>query len=139
MNPILRNALALLAGLFIGGIINAGIINIGARFVPVPAGVDPNDIESIKANIHLYEFKHFICPFLAHALGTLIGAFVTAKLAVSSKLALALVIGAFFLLGGIAMIVMVGGPLAFIVADLGLAYLPMGWLGANLAGTKDHS
>jgi len=137
MNPILRNVLALLAGLFIGGVVNAGLIAISGGIIPLPPGVDPNDIESIKANIHLYEFKHFLFPLLAHALGTLVGAFVVAKLAISNHLTLALVIGGIFLLGGIAMVVMIGGPISFIVADLGLAYLPMAWLGAKLAGTPN--
>jgi hypothetical protein len=43
-------------------------------------------------------------------------------------------IGAFFLAGGIGAAVMLGGPLWFIVTDLVLAYLPMGFLGAKLAG-----
>jgi len=134
MNPILKNALALLAGLFIGGIVNAGIISVSGGIIPLPAGVDPNDVESIKANIHLYEFKHFLFPLIAHALGTLVGGFTVAKLAASNQMILALVVGGLFLLGGIAMVTMIGGPMSFIAADLGLAYLPMGWLGAKLAG-----
>ncbi len=137
MNPILRNTLALFAGLMIGGFINGGIISISGNMIPLPPGVDPSDPESIKANIHLYEFKHFIFPFLAHALGALVGGFVAAKLAFSSKLQLALAVGGFFLIGGIVMVITVGGPLAFILTDLILAYIPMAWLGAKLAGTKN--
>lgn len=136
MNPILRNILAVVAGVVLGGLVNAGLINFSPSIVPLPEGVDPNDIESIKANIHLYEFKHFLMPFLAHALGTLVGAFVAAKLAVSHQMKFALGIGAFFLLGGIMAISMIPGPTWFAVMDLALAYLPMGWLGGKLGGAS---
>lgn len=129
MNPILRNILAVVAGLVIGALINSGIIAISGSIVPLPEGVDPNDIESIKANIHRYSTMHFIMPFLAHAIGTLAGAFICAKIAASKKLILSLIIGVFFLLGGIMMVTMLPSPAWFNALDLVVAYLPMAWLG----------
>jgi hypothetical protein len=46
----------------------------------------------------------------------------------------AICIGLLFLAGGISMVVMMGGPLWFICCDLLFAYIPMGYLGAKLAG-----
>ncbi len=135
MNPILRNILALIAGIFIGSIVNMGIVTISGSIIPPPAGVDPTDMESLKANMHLFEAKHFIMPFLAHALGTLVGAFVAAKLAVRSQMIYALGIGAFFLLGGITAATMLPAPTWYLVLDLVGAYIPMGWLGGMMAGT----
>ena len=43
---------------------------------------------------------------------------------------------AFFLLGGITMVAMFGGPIWFTVLDLLGAYLPMGYLGGMLGGAK---
>lgn len=134
MHPILRNVLAVLAGVTVGIIVNGGIINISGSIIPVPEGVDPNDLESIKANMYLYSPKHFIMPFLAHALGTLAGAFVVAKIAASHHLKLTLLIGAFFLIGGVMMVQMIPTtPTWFAALDILGAYLPMGWLGAKLA------
>jgi hypothetical protein len=48
----------------------------------------------------------------------------------------AIFIGVLFLAGGITMVVMVGGPLWFILTDLLLAYIPMGILGGMLACRK---
>jgi hypothetical protein len=45
-----------------------------------------------------------------------------------------MLVGVFFLAGGISAVIMLGGPLWFKVADLLLAYIPMGFLGATLAG-----
>jgi len=72
-------------------------------------------------------------PFLAHALGALAGAFVAALIATNHKMKFALVIGAFFLIGGIANVFMLPSPIWFAVLDIGVAYLPMGWLGWKLA------
>ena len=129
---MLKNALALLAGFIVGGIVNMGLIMIGSVVVPLPAGVDATDMESLKAGMHLFELQNFIFPWLAHALGTLVGAAVTAWLAVSHKFRLAMVIAAFFLLGGITNVMMLPSPLWFTVADLLFAYLPMGVLGYKL-------
>jgi hypothetical protein len=69
-------------------------------------------------------------------LGTLVGAFIAAKVAASHKMMFALGIGVFFLLGGIMMVLMFGGPVWFAVLDLLGAYLPMGFLGGILGGAK---
>jgi len=134
MPPIFRNIMAVVAGCAIGMLVNFALVTLGASVIAPPEGVDPQDVNSLKENLHLFGPKHFISPFLAHALGTLAGAFTTAKMAASNKLYLALAVGAFFLLGGIAMVMMVPSPTWFTILDLGLAYFPMAWLGAKLAG-----
>lgn len=135
MNPILKNVLAVVAGVIVGWIINGGLIMLLGP-MSVPEGVDPMDMESIKANMDKYQPVHFIVPFLAHALGTLAGAFTAAKLGFSKKV-VAMVIGAFFLLGGIAAVKMIPGPTWFAVVDLALAYFPMAFLGHKLATSRE--
>ena len=126
---ISRNIIALILGLFLGGMINMLIINNGGGFIAPPEGVNPKDIESIKENMHLYTPIHFIIPFLAHAMGTFIGALITSLIAVSIRMYLAIGVGCCFLIGGIMMVLMLPSPLWFNIIDLCLAYLPMGWLG----------
>ncbi|KAA3619709.1 MAG: hypothetical protein DWQ05_03000 [Calditrichaeota bacterium] len=138
MNPILRNGLAILAGVIFGSIVNMGIIMMSGSITPPPPGVDVTDMESLKASMHLFEAKHFIFPFLAHALGTLAGAFLTAKIAVSHKMKFALGIGAFFLLGGIVNVYMLPSPVWFAILDLVGAYIPMGWIGGKFAGESSN-
>ncbi|NNE66142.1 MAG: hypothetical protein HKN33_06205 [Pyrinomonadaceae bacterium] len=82
----------------------------------------------------LFTPANFIFPFLAHALGTLVAAFAAAKIAGKHEMRFGIGFGIFFLLGGITAVAMFGGPIWFIVADLVLAYIPMGILGAKLAG-----
>ncbi len=135
-NPILKNVLAVVCGIVVGNIVNMGLITMSPRVIAPPAGVDPAHMESLKENIGRFGPQHFVMPFLAHALGTLAGAFVAAKLAASRQLGIALGIGAVFLLGGIAMAVMLPAPMWFEACDIIVAYLPMGWLGWKLAGHR---
>jgi hypothetical protein len=139
MNPILRNILAVLAGAFTGGVVNFGIIMLSGSVIPLPEGVDPTSVESLKANIHLFETKHFIMPFLAHAIGTLVGAFAAAKIAGTHKMRAALIVGVLFLIGGIMNVAALPAPMWFNITDIALAYIPMGWLGGAFAKEKSTS
>ncbi len=132
MSPTLRNVLAVVAGVVVGGAVNMALISVSGSVIPLPEGVDPADLESLKANIDRFEPRHFLMPFLAHALGTLVGAFLAARLAASRRTALALGIGVFFLFGGVANAFLLPAPVWFLAADLLLAYLPMAWIGGRL-------
>ena len=138
MNSILRNILAVIAGLFVGMVVNMGIVTIGPDLIPYPKGIDMTTVEGVEKAMPFLEPRHFIMPFLAHALGTLIGAMVVAKLAISNKIKLAMIIGVFFLAGGITMVVMAGGPIWVVLMDLGLAYIPMAYLGGKLMTGKSN-
>ena len=94
-------------------------------------------MESIKANVHLYSAKHFIIPLLAHALGTLAGAYAISRLAVSNYKNLALIIGGVFFLGGVMMAVALPEFWKFSIIDLILEYFPMALLGWSLAGKPE--
>jgi hypothetical protein len=134
MNPVVKNILAVLAGYFVGSLINGGLIAVSGSIIPPPPGTDLSTAEGLKAAIGLFEPKHFVFPFLAHAVGTLAGAAVAAYIAASSKLAIAMVVGALFLAGGLYVdLVMIPGPVWFTVLDLVAAYIPMAWLGWKLA------
>lgn len=136
MNPIIRNILAVVAGIVIGSIVNMAIITVSGTIIPPPEGADLTTLEGLKASFHLMEPKHFIFPFLAHALGTLIGAYLAALIAATHKLKFALVIGVVFLIGGIMNICMLPSPIWFTILDLGCAYIPMGYIGWKLVSKK---
>ena len=133
---ILRNILAVLAGLLVGSVVNMAIVLLGPSLIPPPAGVDVSNPESLAQSMHLFEARHFVTPFLAHALGTLVGAFVAFKVAASQKAKFAWTIGVLFLCGGVAACFMIPAPAWFMALDLLVAYLPMAWLGIRLARGK---
>lgn len=133
MPNALRVALALIFGLVIGGGVNMTLIMLGPSLIAPPPGADMTTTEGLKAAMPLLEPKHFLVPFLAHAVGTLVGALVGSLMAVSKRAIVAYAVGAVFLGGGIAMSIVIPAPAWFKVLDLAVAYLPMAWLGLAVA------
>lgn len=129
---ILRLVLAVVAGFLAGSAVNMGLIHLGGSVVPAPAGADTTTVEGLRASLHLFEPRHFLFPFLAHGLGTLVGAAVATLLAPGRTPGPAWAIGILFLLGGIAAAYMLPAPVWFTAVDLLLAYLPAAWLGHRL-------
>lgn len=136
MNPILRNVIAVLVAIPVGGAVNMGIIMLSGSIIPLPEGVNPEDMNSIKENIDKFEAIHYLMPFLAHVMGAFAGALTAALIAATHKMRFAMGMAIFTLVGGIANAFMIPAPTWFIVADLTLAYLPMGYLAGKLA-SKD--
>ena len=129
---IVRNILAVIVGLVVGNIINMQLVNLGISVFPLE-GVDPNNIEGTLADaMPNARFEHFVFPFFAHALGTLVGALVAALIAASYKMKFAYAIGVLFLIGGIMVNYMIPGPIWFTIADIALAYIPMAWIGGKI-------
>lgn len=134
MIDFLRNVVGLLGGLVLGALVNMGLIMLGPSIIPPPAGVDVTDSASIAASMHLFEAKHFIVPFVAHAAGTLVGAMTAYLIAVSYRPHVAYLVGALSFAGGVAASLMIPAPKWFVGVDLILAYFPMAWIGVMIAG-----
>jgi len=132
MNNTIRNALGIISGILIGGIVNGGVIAIGPLIVPPPEGVDMTTVAGMSAGMHLLGPENFIVPFLAHALGTLVGALLAYLVVASHKPLAVSIVGGFYLIGGIAASTMIPAPLWFILLDLIVAYLPMAWLALKI-------
>lgn len=138
MPSLLRNVLALLAGILVGGVVNMALITLSPVLIPPPAGVDVNNVESLKQAAHLFQPRHFVMPFLAHALGTLAGALAAHLIAATYKVQLAFAVGVIFLCGGIAASFMIPAPAWFVALDLLAAYVPMAWLGIRIGARLQH-
>jgi hypothetical protein len=136
---MLRTVLAIVLGFLAGSAVNMGLVMVGSQAVAPPPGVDLNDMESLRAAMPLLGPKYFLFPFLAHALGTLVGALVAFLIAPRGKGWVSRVIGVMFLVGGLVAAFMIPAPKWFIVADLALAYLPMAWLGARIGAALRQS
>jgi len=132
MKSVIRNILAVLIGFFVGSVVNMSLISLSGSIIPPPEGFDLTTEAGLKASMPFLEPKHFIFPFLAHALGTLSGALITALIAATNKLKLALLIGFLFLFGGVWMVCILPSPMWFNILDLVFAYIPCAWLGARL-------
>lgn len=109
---------------------------ISGTIIPPPDGADVSTSEGLKAAMHLFQPKHFVLPFMAHAMGTFAGALIAAMIAANHKMIFALCIGVFFLAGGIASVFMLPSPTWFTVMDLGVAYIPMAYFAGKLVVKK---
>lgn len=131
---MIRNILAVIAGLVAGTLVNMGLISLGHAVIALPPGADVSSMEALAAAMPRFGPEQFIFPFLAHAGGTLIGTFVATLVAASHKFQIAIGMGVLFLIGGIVAVIMLPAPLWYDVIDLVFAYIPMAWLGAKLGG-----
>ena len=138
MPNVLRNVLAVLAGVIIGALVNGALITLSPSVIPPPAGVDVTSTESLAGSIHLFEPRHFLMPFLAHAIGTLTGALAAYLIAATSKTRIAYGVGVLFLAGGVAASFMIPAPAWYIAVDLLLAYLPMAWLATRIGAVMQR-
>ena len=133
MRDFLRGLLAVVLGLIAGSAVNMGLIVLGGQLLPPPAGMDLTTTEGLRAAMPLLEPRHFLFPFLAHALGTLAGALLATWIVGRVSKVPALLIGLLFLAGGVASCFMLPAPRWFEVLDLIFAYIPFAWLGYAVA------
>ncbi len=132
----MKNILAVLSGTIVGSAVNMGIIMISGSIISPPDGADVTTIEGLKEAMHLFQPRHFILPFVAHALGTFIGALFAAFIAANRKMLFALVIGVFFLAGGIANNFILPSPTWFTIVDQVGAYIPIAYIAGKLVQKK---
>jgi hypothetical protein len=132
-NFLLKDTLLFVAALVLGMIVNMSLVYAGIYWIPLPAGADVTTRDGLQAALPLMGYQHFIFPFLAHALGTLVGAYVVTRWVSARKQRRAYMVGAIFFIGGLMNIIGMPSPLWFSIADLSLAYFPMAWLGSRIA------
>ena len=134
---IIKNSLAIIIGIVLGSIVNMAIITVSGSIIPPPNGADVTTMEGLKLSLPLFEPKHFILPFLAHALGTFSGALIAAIIAATHKIKFAMAIGIFFLIGGIVNIYLLPSPIWFSILDLAGAYIPMAFIAGKFVVKKE--
>jgi hypothetical protein len=139
MAKFLHMLLAVVVGFVLGSVVNMALITVSGKVIPPPAGSDITTMEGLRASLPLFEARHFIFPFLAHALGTFVGALLACWLAPGKSPVPAYIVGGLFLLGGIANTFMLPAPAWFAAADLLLAYFPAVWFGQVLAKRMSRS
>jgi len=126
MKQTLKNIGIVILGLIIGMIVNMGLIILGGIvFVPL------ENFEPMNAMN--WDFKYFIFPFLAHSIGTFSGAFIVSKLSKKSNIIMPLIVGFYFLAGGIYMVTILPAPTWFVLLDIILGYIPMALLGWKIS------
>jgi hypothetical protein len=131
---ILKRTIVILLSIFIGAQVNGAFLTLGTNLIPPPEGCNLNTMDGLKAAVPFLEAKHYLFPFLAHAIGTLVSAVLITRFLKSQQFVFAMMAGILFLIAGISMVIMLPGtPIWFILLDLIGAYIPMAYLGYKLA------
>jgi hypothetical protein len=130
---ILRLFSAIVVAVLTGTLVNSALVTLGHRLIPLPGGLSGDTPEALNAAIPLMHAEHFLFPFLAHAAGSFVAALLATLISRNRNFWLPAVFGVLFMAGGIYMAVILPAPFWFEAVDLGLAYLPMAWLGHQLA------
>ena len=126
MKQLLKNIGILILSIIIGMIVNMGLIIIGGVVFTLSESFEP-------MNAINWDFKYFIFPFFAHSIGTLFGAVIASKLSRNYHIIIPLIVGLYFLSGGIYMVTILPAPTWFISLDLILCYIPMALLGWKIS------
>lgn len=131
---MIRNILGAIVGFVVGNIANMLILAAGHFILPPPAGFDGTSMEGFASTIHLLRPVDFTVPFLAHAIGPLVGVLAAMFIVASRHKMIAIILGCLFLTGGIVANFMIPAPWWYRILDVTLAYVPMAYLGYKLSG-----
>ena len=131
---IIKRTIIIVLSIFIGAQVNGAFLTLGTNLIPPPEGCNLNTMDGLKAAVPFLGAKHYLFPFFAHAIGTLISALLITRFLKSQQFVFAMMAGVLFLIAGISMVIMLPGtPIWFILVDLIGAYIPMAYLGYKLA------
>jgi hypothetical protein len=108
---MLRNILAVIAGLVVGMAINMALVQLNIVFFPLPEGVDVTNSEQMREAIEGMPSAAWILVFVAHLAQAFVGGWVAARLGKSHPMVLAMIVGVLSLAGGIANALMLSTPL----------------------------
>jgi len=132
----MKSVFIFIVSIVLGAAFNSLILTIGMELIPPPEGYDMNNAEDLAKAMSEMESKHYLFPFLSHALGTLIGVIFYTYFAKAKRLFFPLLIAGLFFAGGFYMVMILPSPLWFDSIDLILAYFPMAILGFNISKRK---
>lgn len=142
-HPLVKSIRTVLVASVIGGMVNGLIVKYGSAIIPYPEGYSYATEELMKSTIHLLKPINYIVPFMAHAIGTLVGCLIVYNFAFSDKekLRLSLIVAGLFFMGGAIMVKILAGysPTWFNYVDLIGAYFPMAFIAKFIKGKMDKS
>lgn len=131
----MRNVLATIVG-FIVASLTVYVFEslIGHNLFPLPEGIDPMDMESIKANMHLIPTGSKIFVIIAHFMGIVCGMLVAGLISKTSMVP-AYIVGVLMLAATAFNIIMLPKEMWFLISDAVFAILGF-IIGKKLAQSK---
>jgi hypothetical protein len=129
MSPRLRSVVATAVGIVTGVIVISAVEAVSNNMYPLPAGVDPKNLEALKAVILTMPNGAFLMIMLGHMLGAL-SAGIVSMLIAKDTFRPTFVCGGMFMVFGLINLVVLPHPM-FVWAEVP-GYIPLAYLGAKL-------
>ena len=129
-----RKVLGILGGIAAGAAISTAAEWVDGLLHPLPASVDPGNVESYRVWVARLPASAFVLVLCGHALGSIAAGVVATLVAGRTSMWPAVAAGVVLLLGGALTIVALPHPAWFVGADLA-CYVPLAWLGARLVAS----
>ncbi|WP_182869140.1 hypothetical protein [Stieleria mannarensis] len=132
---MIRNVVAIVAGLIAGSIFNMALVSVSHVVYPLPDGIDPNDFEAFRTHVETNGMPTgaLLIVLAAHAGGSFVSGLVCGLVAKRAWYIAAGILGILWMCGGISMLMMLPAPIWFAVVDIVL-YVPAALLGVRLGG-----
>ena len=128
---MIRNILAVFAGLAAGMVTNMALVMLNAYVLfPMPPGMDMNDPDQMNAYIATLPATAFIVVLAAHLGQSFVGGWAAGRLAASKPLVLAMIVGVLSLAGGVANMMQLDHP-TWMYVELPL-YLVLAWVAGRI-------
>ena len=132
MKSVLRSIGSVLLGFVVGTAVMLCVETLDHKIYPLPAGVDPRVPGALSAAMKIAPLGALLMVLVGWILGTLVGAWITARVAPPSKFQHGMIPGIFFLGAGIANNLSIPPPLWFWICGLAV-FLPSAYIGTKLA------
>ena len=134
MNPVIRSVLAVVVGMLSAFVMIALVQVIGVRVYPPPTGMDPTNLESMKAVMARIPLGALLFVLLSYTAGSVAGGWVAARFAPKGRMMHAMSVAALLFGAGLVNLMTIPHPVWFWVASSALYWLGA-WSGAQAAGT----
>ena len=89
--------------------LNGALIDVSRQIIPQPVGFDLTTAEGLQAAMPHMGPEHYLFPFLAHALGTLLSAVLITRFLKSQQFVFSMMAGILFLIAGTFIFSMMAG------------------------------
>ena len=138
MKAILRNILALLAGLALGMLVIVIAQNINLRLHPLPAGMDVRDAEAMKAYMQTQPPLALAIVLVGYLVGFTLAVFTATRLSLTSPFRQGLLVAAFFGAASFTNLRALPHPAWFWVGNFAVLFAAL-WLGLRWGMPKQRT
>lgn len=132
MSTFLRSMLSVLAGFVAGYVVITVFETVGTLLYPLPAGIDPTDMDALRAVADQIPIGAFVFVVCGWGVGALTGSWVAGRVANRSKAIHGGVVAGLLVLGGLFTLFTIPHPVWVWVVGLA-ALIGGGYLGSRLA------